>query len=411
MASGSDAPLTVCLDAREPLTGGVRQTLLGLAAGLSRLGGEDRYLFLTPPGGADWLRPYLSGGCRLLELSGSEARAPLHWLRQRLPERTLARLADNPLRALLPIRVARSDGTAERAGAEVMHLTRQAGFLTGLPTIYCPHDLQHEHLPELFSTFQLRWRRRTYAALAGRARAVVSLTRTGRAELQERLGVSGERLFTIGWASLLSLYPAPEEMAGLEGPYAFFPAHTFRHKNHLGLFEALALLRQAGLRIPLICCGGTDGFTRVLRSKLRKLGLSEEVRFLGEVGPGALRGLYRGARLTVFPSLFEGFGMPLLESFEAGVPVACSALPVLQEVGGDAVLTFDPRSPPSIAAALRRLWTDEPLRARLARLGRARAGAGSWEGVALRYRALYRWVAGRRLDEADRQLLAGLGGA
>ena len=409
-------PLRVVVDAREPVTGGVRQTIIGLAHGLSRLGGDEEYLFLVRPGFHDWLDPYLGGGSSLLPLAGAEANDWRQWLRERLPARAMERLATHPLRALLPMRVPRSDGTVERAGVDVVHLARQAGFVTALPTIYSPHDLQHVHLPGMFGAVDRRWRALVYPALAQRAVATIALTHAGRGDVAEHLGVPPERVHVIGWAPLLDAYdrPTDEGLARLRRArdlpeaFALYPAQTFAHKNHLALLEALAMLRDEGLAVPLVCVGGQDRRQGEIARRAAALRLDAQVRFLGYVSSGELRGLYALARMLVFPSLFEGFGMPVLEAFSAGVPVACSDLPPLAEIAGDAAVRFDPRDARAIAAAVRRLWTEPALRDRLVARGRVRAASETWEGVARRYRALYRLAAGRRTGPEDEALLAAM---
>ena len=145
-----------------------------------------------------------------------------------------------------------------------------------------------------------------------------------------------------------------------------------------------------------------------MERRVGELGLAGQVAFTGFLGPSELKAVYRMARLVVFPSRFEGFGMPVVEAFRLGVPVACSNATSLPEVAGDAALLFDPGDPDAVAAAIRRLWTDEALRAELVGRGRERVRQFSWDEVARRCRALYRMVGLRPLDEADRALLAAM---
>jgi glycosyltransferase involved in cell wall biosynthesis len=409
----TNRPLRVCLDAREPTTGGVRQTLIGLAYGLARIGGDDEYLFLVRPGFHAWLDPHLGGRCRVLPLDGPESSDWRQWLRRQLPPATLERIARHPFRAALPVRIPASDGTVERAGVDLVHLSRQAGFTTNLPTIYSPHDLQHLHLPHLFSSYERRWRAAVYPALAQRARAVVSLTRADRHEISSRLHVALDDVFVIRWAPVLDAYAALDEREraaykakmGLPDAFALYPAQTFAHKNHVKLLEAIASLRDSGLEIPLVCVGGQDSNYERLSRRIDELRIRHLARFLGYVPEAELRALYGLARIVAFPSLFEGFGMPVWEAFRAGTPVACSDLPQLAEIAGDAAVRFEPSSVPAIAAAIRKLWQDPALRRELAARGARRVAGETWEGVALRFRALYRLVAGRTISAEDHDLL------
>ncbi|HET7928778.1 MAG TPA: glycosyltransferase, partial [Actinomycetota bacterium] len=125
----------------------------------------------------------------------------------------------------------------------------------------------------------------------------------------------------------------------------------------------------------------------------------------GYVSPLELQCLYRLARFLVFPTLFEGGGMPVFEAFAAGVPVAASDVTCIPRQAGDAALLFNPREPAGIADAMIRLWADGALRAELVRRGRERVARFTWDRTARTYRALYRELTGRPLTTADRDLL------
>jgi glycosyltransferase involved in cell wall biosynthesis len=416
----SHRPLRVCIDARldDGLVGGVQQEIMGLASGLSRLPGDEEYLFLAHENAGKWLGPHLSGPCRLLPApGGGPGRRRPPWRRALRDLDKRRRRLFRTLRGLPPVpdaRIPRSDGTVEAAGAEVMHFATQGGFLTDLPSIYAPQDLQHLHLPELFSVEDHAFRRGFYRPLCERARAVVALARWGKQDLVASFGLPPEKVHVIGLASILAEYPDPtsaEEAAArarlaLPAAFAFYPAQTFRHKNHLGLVRAVAVLRERGLEVPVVLSGHQNAFFPEIAAEIARLRVGDLVRSVGYVSPGELKALYRLARLLAFPSRFEGFGMPVVEAFHAGLPVACSGATCLPDVAGDAALLFDPDDPGQIAEAIARLWTDERLRADLAARGRARAAAFTWDRMARSYRALYRQVGSRPLTEEDRALLA-----
>ena len=144
------------------------------------------------------------------------------------------------------------------------------------------------------------------------------------------------------------------------------------HKNLMGLIDAMALI--APERRPLLVIVGypTD-HEADLRREIDTLGIAADVRILGWVDSETLEGLYAIARAFVFPSLYEGFGLPVLEAMARDLPVACSGQGSLREVAGSAALTFDPHSPAEIAAALERLVAGGP---DVEKLRRAGAGAG-----------------------------------
>jgi glycosyltransferase involved in cell wall biosynthesis len=397
------------------MPGGVQQTIVGLASGLSRLDdGEEEYLFLAEESSSGWLRGHLGGSARLLPWRRAPASAGLRNVLRAVVPAPLLDAAVQRVAGRLPLRVPASDGTAEQAGAHVMHFALQQGFRTSLPSIFVPHDLQHRHHPEFFSRFELRWRETFYPALSRQADRVVALSRWGKRDLVDQLGVPPEKIHVIGWAPVLDAYEVPADAdlvlartrLGLPEAFAYYPAQTYRHKNHLRLLEALALLRDRfGLVVPLFCSGRKSDFYPTIERAVRRLRLESSVRFLGFVAPLDIQILYRLARLLVFPSLFEGFGMPVQEAFRAGVPVACSSATSLPELAGDAALLFDPESAEAIAETIRRLWTNAPLRADLIARGRGRIAGSSWTSIARTYRALYRLIAGRRPTDDDAALL------
>ncbi|HEY2943210.1 MAG TPA: glycosyltransferase family 1 protein, partial [Vicinamibacteria bacterium] len=166
---------------------------------------------------------------------------------------------------------------------------------------------------------------------------------------------------------------------GLEPGYLFFPAHTWPHKNHRAAVEALRLLRDRhGLRMRLVCSGNPRQAQPALDAQIAAAGLEAQVRFLGYCPPADMPSLYRGAAALVFPSLFEGFGMPVLEAMASGCPVVCANRTSLPEVAGDAALLVDPEDHEALAEALRRVSTDADLRADLRARGLAHAARFSW---------------------------------
>lgn len=408
--------LRVCIDARlaDGVGGGVQQVLIGLATGLAALDeGPEDYLFLVAGRTPAWLEPHLRGPCRALVAPGEVA-----WKRavRAVVPSAVVQAAWNRLDEARPVQVPASDGTIERAGVHVMHQTLQGGFQTTVPTIYVPHDLQHFHIPEMFSVRDLRWRNATYKVLCEQAKAVLAISRWGKWDLVRHLGLPSDKVKWIHWAPAVDAFPPLEEAECIEVRerlvlgdlgFAYYPAQTWSHKNHVGLFEALALLRQReGLRIPLVSTGFKNDFFPTIEKRARELGVADQIRFLGFVSPEVVQALYRLCRLVVVPSRFEGFGLPVVEAFRLGAAVACSNTSSLPEVAGDAALLFDPERPEDIAQALARLWSDAGLRAELSARGRQRASGFSWVDTARRLRALYRLVGGRNLEPEDRRMLA-----
>jgi glycosyltransferase involved in cell wall biosynthesis len=294
-----------------------------------------------------------------------------------------------------------------------MHFTIQGGFTTTLPSIYQPYDLQHVHLPQFFSAYARKWRDITYAALCKQARCVVVMSSWVKDDVARHLHLDPGRVRVIPWAPVTEAYPVPTDadLAAakarfrLPEAFALYPAQTFPHKNHLRLIEAIDIARRRGTPIHLVCPGKQNEHYAVIAREVRKRGLDDLVSFPGYITPLELQSLYRLARFLVFPSLFEGGGMPIFEAYEAGIAVACSNVTCLPKQVGDAGLVFPPNDATAIADAIIRLWQDERLRAELVARGKDRVTRFTWTRTARTYRALYRQIAGRQLSEEDRALL------
>jgi glycosyltransferase involved in cell wall biosynthesis len=403
-------PLRVCIDARlgAGVFGGVEQVVIGVASGLSTLtDGDEEYLFLTHPEQEEWLLPYLSGPCRVIHprvpYTRRRARAIGRGLLERVP-RVGPRFS-----------VRASDGTIERAGVDVVHFPFQDAFTTEVPSLYQPHDLQHLHLPQYFSRWQIERRETIYRTHCARAAAVVTMSSWGRIDFIDHYGLDPGKVWVVPGASVLDVYPAPtvdemNEMRArfrLPDHFLFYPAQPWPHKNHERLLEALALAsRRIGEEVPLVCSGAEPEAFKRVRDRADQLGIGRDLILPGFVSPSQLRGLYELSTGLVFPSLFEGWGLPICEAFSALRPVASSSATGLPDLVGGAGLIFDAQSTEQIADAVERLWTDDDLRRKLIRAGRERSLALSWDHTARLFRTHYRRIAGRELAEEDRILLA-----
>jgi glycosyltransferase involved in cell wall biosynthesis len=182
----------------------------------------------------------------------------------------------------------------------------------------------------------------------------------------------------------------------------FFPANTWPHKNHVRLLEALAVLRDThGLCPGLVLAGSPKGASADVTAAVARLGLERQVRWLGYVDQPRLVGLYRAATALVFPSLHEGFGMPLLEAMACGCPVVCSRTTGTGETAGDAALTFDPTDVSDMAQAIRTLLDADDLRRDLSRRGLDRAARFTWERAGRETIRVYDEVVAREREEEN----------
>jgi glycosyltransferase involved in cell wall biosynthesis len=414
-------PISVVLDARliTGEWGGVESVVIGLASGLSTLeDGVESYRFLTYAGKDDWLRPYLSGPCSALTVPAPPAWSDDRPVWRRIASRYVPSSVKSSARRLTGPKVSpppASDGTIERLGADLMHFTFQNGFLTAVPSIYHPHDLQHLHLPDFFDPREYRRRELWYRTLCEQAAMVAVASTATRQDVMQHYDLPSEKVQVVPLAPVIGEYGEPDaaelrEMAdrlGLPSAFILYPAQTWPHKNHLGLVEALASLRdQHDLVVPLVCTGAMNQHYPTIERRVLELDLADQVRFLGFVTPLQLRTLYGLARAVVVPSLFEAASAPLWEAFLARVPAACSNVTSLPEQAGDAALVFDPRRTAEIADAVVRIWRDDDLRARLVERGTARVSAFTWERTARHFRAHYRRLTDRPLDDSDRAILS-----
>jgi glycosyltransferase involved in cell wall biosynthesis len=288
---------------------------------------------------------------------------------------------------------------ASREGVDLVHsLASTAPTWGRFRRVVTIHDLIHRIYPDAHAGALALGMRGLVALAARRSHRIVSDSASTRDDLVRLLHVAPAKIDVVP----LGVGASPP--AGPPGatPGALRAAHRLGdrrvvlsvsakrpHKNLLALLEALALMPSPE-RPVLVVPGYPTWHEAELRSRAEALGLVADVRWLGWVSAEDLEGLYGVADVFVFPSLYEGFGLPVLEAMRRGVPVACSDRSSLPEVAGDAALLFDPGSPRAIADAMTALLGDRALADRFREAGRARAAAFTWrrtaEGVVASYR-------------------------
>lgn len=257
----------------------------------------------------------------------------------------------------------------------------------GLPVVATILDTTWQRYPA-----SMEWKGRVVFGVMSRvlgrtASRVIAISEAGARDLVTDLGIKRSRIDVTPLAvdppsEMASVSDTPELRARLglgPEPIVLCVAQKRAHKNLEAAIEAMALL---GAPAQLVLPGSPNEYESSLRALALDGGVADRVRFIGWVSGEDLEALYGIARCLVFPSLMEGFGLPLLEAMARDVPVACSNVSALPEVAGDAALLFDPHAPSQIADALERLLGDDALRARLAVAGRARVAAYTWENTA-----------------------------
>jgi glycosyltransferase involved in cell wall biosynthesis len=271
----------------------------------------------------------------------------------------------------------------------------------GVPGVVTVHDLQHEFLPEFFSARELRHRRRYAAASCAAASHVIAVSEFTRRTVLDRFAVDPGRVTVIweaagrdvDWTGGAARVAEVRRRYALPRRYAFYPANDWPHKNHVRLVDALARCRARGAPdLGLVLTGEWTAAPAQIEPLGARFGLGDAVRTLGYVPRADLPALYAGAVCLVHPSLFEGFGIPLVEAMQVGCPIVAAEGGALREVAGDAALFFDPRDPAAIAEALVAVASDPPRAAGLGRRGRARAALFSAPAMARRTLDLFERV-------------------
>jgi glycosyltransferase involved in cell wall biosynthesis len=278
---------------------------------------------------------------------------------------------------------------AAREGVDLVHSLASTAPLWGpFRRVVTVHDLIYAHYPEAHSGIREKGMRMLVPAAARRSERVIVDSESTRNDLAKLVGVTPDRIDVVplGLGTVRREAPMPERDVRArfelgERDVLLSLSAKRPHKNLIALIGALARI-AADKRPVLVLPGYPTAHELELRQRARSLGIEDDVRFPPWVSAEELEGLWALARGFVFPSLYEGFGLPVLEAMARGVPVACSNASSLPEVAGEAALLFNPSEESTIAEALGRLLDDGQLRDRLRALGFERVQLFTWERTA-----------------------------
>jgi len=290
---------------------------------------------------------------------------------------------------------------ARRRGCGLVHLPAGLGPMAGsFPAVVTVHDVMPIRFPYLFRPWYRYYAGAVMPRLARRAHAVIADSNASKGEIVEWLRVPAERVSVVPLGVDPVFRPlAPDDpwaadvrrRHDLPRDFVLVVGAIEPRKNLPRVLEALRQVRaHPGAPAPTLVHAGPEAWRpEAVAGAVRHLGLADAVRFLGYVPVEELRALYGLARVFVYPSLWEGFGMPVLEAMACGCPVVTSNVSSLPEVAGDAAVLVDPRSTEDIARGIAAVWCDEGLRSRLAPRGLARAAQFSWARAARETAAVY----------------------
>ncbi len=276
-------------------------------------------------------------------------------------------------------------------------------YLMPAPVVFVAYDLIPLKYPEYFSLHERLAFQFTMRLSLRTAQAIVSTSRSTAQDLQQFYGVPPERLVVIPGAADAHFIPQPAfTIATLRAKYhlperyALYLGSNKPHKNLVRLVESWAHVSAQAPEVKLVIAGHWDPRYEQAKERAKALQLEEKVLFAGPIADADLPALYSGAEVFIFPSLYEGFGLPVLEAMACGVPVICSNTSSLPEVAGDAALMVDPTDVPALSQAIARVLADAGLRQHLREKGLARAAMFSWHRAAQEMLVLYHRLAERR---------------
>ena len=359
------------------------------AAVLRRLGVNLLYLVPRQVGGTEiYARRLVAALARRLPevvvFCGSEAAAAFpdpEWSGNVRVVRAPVNAAIKPLR--LAAELSWLPAAADHHGVELLHSLGTTAPLHGRAVrVTTVHDLIYEHFPGAFPPAARLGLQLVVPAAARRSRRVQVSSSYTKGDVVKQFGLDPDRVDVVplglGMRDVPDPTPEPElrERLKLERPVLLSVNAALPHKNLERLIRAVARVPEPVL--ALVGHAGRD--TERLHALAAELGMAERVRITGWLSDADLEGLYRLAAGFVYPSLHEGFGMPVLEAMRRGTPVACADATSLPEVVGDAALLFDPYDVEAIAAAARTLLSGDT--AALVERGRARAAGFGWERTA-----------------------------
>ncbi len=334
----------------------------------------------------------------------SKPQAPEH-----IPSRIQTRwVSENPYKRLgldIPAHV-------RRDRPDLLHVQYTAPVGINVPLVVSVHDVSYLEHPQYFTRFRSTQLRLTVKRTVMRAARVLTPSEFSRRAILNHYEIDPDKVVVVPNAVSQRFRPVERDVAraavekrfGVPGPFVLTVGDLQPRKNHMGLLRAFEDVVKAHPKLPhqLVFVGKETWYSPELHSAVQRSSVAGRVHFTGFVDDSELVNFYGACDLFVFPSFYEGFGLPILEAMASGRAVACSNATAMPEVADSACLLFDPRSVPEMTRAMIDILVDAELRQRLERLGYQRAALFSWQRAAEQTLNVYYEVAGspRRIESA-----------
>jgi len=375
--------------------GGAKVFVLELLKRLSYLMPEDHFLLLTASWNNDELSLLDSHNMRRLCVTGGSA---VHF--PKLPGGRFSQIVVRRMKKLWR-RIKRKSpsfkGILSEHGVDILFcpFTAPTYAEPGIKLVSIVYDFQHRDYPQFFSREEIDGRDSFLEDVRARADRIVCISETVRQSAIKHLNIDSDKsqAIHISIQSRLDTQLDKTEVSSAlnsiginQRPYMFYPANFWPHKNHKMLIVAYSmfLARHPECNLDLVLTGALE-MQQALMKDASRIGLSGRIHFLGFVPSDKLQAIWQGCDFLVYPSLYEGFGIPVLEAMTFGKPVICSNVTSLPEVAGDAAIYFDPRIPESIAECMEKIAFDKGLQQKMVARGNKRVSEFSLDDMANEY--------------------------
>jgi glycosyltransferase involved in cell wall biosynthesis len=289
-----------------------------------------------------------------------------------------------------------------REKLDVFHAQYVVPPFSSCKTVVSIFDLAHERFPKFFHPLEAKRSQIMVRWSARRADHIVTVSNFSARDLVEIYGVDPEKITVTHLAASNDFHPMDRDRCqefvarkyGVEGPFILYTGRLQARKNLVRLVEAYGQLRQRGMQEKLVLVGKSDWQSDQIVETISRLGLQSQVVLLGYVPQSDLPVILNAARLFVYPSIFEGFGLPVIESMACGIPTITSFGSSLEEVAGDAAILIDPLSVSSIADAIEKVTQSSGLQSFLSQKGIERSAQFSYRTAAAQTLRVYENVQG-----------------